>query len=439
MATATESGRDPRISTEIRETALPSGNPQSKVTLATPSFTGTKRGIVPKRRFQTGTFIKRGDQWVGMWRVDTLQPDGTIKREQRSKTFVGLSERAARAAFQPILDAVNATNHATPPVPKTSATVEKAVTEWREHVAVTLKPSTRKSAESHLRRHILPLLEKCPLTDLTAKRMQTFATALTSEKRTRKTVENILLTLSSILRLARRWGYKVPEVSLSDLSLPQKSKPETRCYTADEMARIVSAADEPFGTICFILSVTGMRIGEALAIRTEDLDFERKLIQVRASVYAGQLGTPKSEASIAALPMPPALETRLKTFLASKRHRQNGLGLLFANRRGRPFSANKLREQKLRPLLFSLGIALGGFHAFRHGVATALIDRGASITTVGAQLRHSDPRITLGLYAHVVPQSHREAVNRLAGVIDGSQLLTEAPNADSAQEMSFVS
>jgi integrase len=97
--------------------------------------------------------------------------------------------------------------------------------------------------------------------------------------------------------------------------------------------------------------------------------------------------------------------------LASKHFRQNGLGLLFANRHGRPFSANKLREKKLRPLLSSLGIA--GFHAFRHGVATTLIDRGASITTVGAQLRHSDPRITLGLYAHVVPQSQRDASKEL--------------------------
>jgi hypothetical protein len=42
---------------------------------------------------------------VGMWRVDTLQPDGTVRREQRSQTFLGLSERAARAKFQPILEA----------------------------------------------------------------------------------------------------------------------------------------------------------------------------------------------------------------------------------------------------------------------------------------------------------------------------------------------
>jgi hypothetical protein len=66
--------------------------------------------------------------------------------------------------------------------------------------------------------------------------------------------------------------------------------------------------------------------------------------------------------------------------------------------------------------------------AFRHGVATTLIDRGASITTVGAQLRHSDPRITLGLYAHVVPQSQRDAVAGLASAISSGQLLTLKEN-----------
>jgi integrase len=367
-----------------------------------------------------------------MWRVDALQTDGTTKREQRSQTFVGLSERGARSAFQPILDAVNAANQATPPVPKTSETVSRSVSEWREHAAVALKPSTRRSAESHLRRHILPLLGECPLADLTVKRMQYFATTLGSGKRTAKTTENVLLTLFAILGSARKWGYKVPEVAISDLSLPRKVKAKPRCYSADEMARIVLAADEPLGTICFVLCATGMRIGEVLALRTEDLDFTRRLIHVRSSVYAGTLGTPKSDASIASLPMPSALADRLKAFVASKYYRQNPLRLLFANRHGRPFSANKLREKKLRPLLTSLKISLAGFHAFRHGVATTLIDRGASITTVGAQLRHSDPRITLGLYAHVVPQSQRDAVDGLA------QLLTEPRIADSATQKSFV-
>ena len=401
---------------------------RDNVFLATPSIAGTKRGPVPKRRFQKGTLVKRRGNWVGMWRIDVLQPDGATKREQRSQTFIGLSERAARAAFQPILDTVNAANHATPPVPKTSDTVEKAVREWREHVAESLKPSTLRSVNSHLRRHILPLLGDCPLTELTVRKMQTFVTNLSSGNRTAKTIENVLLTLSSILNSARKWGYEVPKVELSDLSLPRKVKAKPRCYSADEMSRIVASADEPLGTICFVLCATGMRIGEVLALRLEDLDFQRRLIHVRSSVYAGTLGTPKSEASIASLPMPPALANRLKTFLASKHFRQNDLGLLFANRRKRPFSANKLREKKLRPLLTSLGIPLAGFHAFRHGVATTLIDRGASITTVGAQLRHSDPRITLELYAHVVPQSQRDAVEGLVNAISSGPIADSALN-----------
>jgi hypothetical protein len=110
-----------------QENPLHLRNDAGTLSLATPSISGTKRGSVPKRRFQRGTFIKRGHNWVGMWRVDTLQLDGTVKQEQRSKTFVGLSERAARFAFQPILDAVNATSQATLPVPKTSDTVSLSI------------------------------------------------------------------------------------------------------------------------------------------------------------------------------------------------------------------------------------------------------------------------------------------------------------------------
>jgi hypothetical protein len=119
---------------------LPPSPIESILPTATPSIAGTKRGPVPKRRFQKGTFVKRRGNWVGMWRVDTLQPDGTVRREQRSQTFRGLSERGARAAFQPILDAVNAANHATPSVPKTSDTVNKAVSEWREPRLRRLSP-----------------------------------------------------------------------------------------------------------------------------------------------------------------------------------------------------------------------------------------------------------------------------------------------------------
>ena len=125
------------------------------------------------------------------------------------------------------------------------------------------------SVESHLRRHILPLLGDWPLTELTVKKMQTFATTLSSGKRTAKTIESILLTLFSILSSARKWGYRVPEVPLSDLSLPRRVKAKPRCDSEDDMIRIITSADEPLGTICFVLCSTGMRIGEVLDLRKE--------------------------------------------------------------------------------------------------------------------------------------------------------------------------
>ena len=405
---------DRASSVPIQEPLLPVVCAGGSLSAATPFSTG-KRGIVPKRRFQTGTFVKRGENWIGMWRIDVPQPDGTIKREQRSKTFVGLSERAARAAFQPILDAVNKASGAVAPVPKSAATLNRLIDEWHEQIAVNLKPSTRKAAESHLRCHIVPSLGDCALSQLTAKRLQAFVRGMSNGKRTRKTIENILLTLSSILSTGRDWGYDVPKVTLSGLSLPQDTPRErVHSFNRDEMRSIIRSATEPLSTICLILSLTGMRIGEVLALRREHLDFRRRVISIRGSVYEGKVGTPKSKASIADLPMPDVLGERLRNYEWNPAKKENPLGFLFLNRDGRPYSANRLRERKLHPVLAKLGIEQTGFHSFRHGVASELIDSGAPITVVQTQMRHSDPSITLGIYGHVIPETQRAAIESLA-------------------------
>ena len=84
--------------------------------------------------------------------------------------------------------------------------------------------------------------------------------------------------------------------------------------------------------------------------------------------------------------------------------------LLFINQTGRPFSANKLRERQLHPLLHVLGIPRGGFHSMRHGAASSLLADGATPAVVQKQLRHSDARITLGIYGHVIGDAQRNAV-----------------------------
>ena len=151
-------------------------------------------------------------------------------------------------------------------------------------------------------------------------------------------------------------------------------------------------------------------------LRVSDLDFPQKIVRVRQSVDSATRNVQgvKSKASSADVPMPSQLEARLRLHL--KRHDGKD-DLLFVNRRGRPFSANKLREKQLHPLLVKLGIPRGGFHSMRHGAASALLADGATPAVVQKQLRHSDPRITLGIYGHVVGSQQRDAVeNRSARI-----------------------
>jgi len=375
--------------------------------------------IVSRRRFQRGNIIIRGKtpRRYGMYREDVLQSNGTFKRVRRCVLLgpvSSMSERAAWKAFQPYLDRVNT---AAKMPPKSGMTLETFVKEWRTNVAVNLKSSTARAAESHLRAHILPKLGSLTLTEINTKAVQAFVAHLATGGRSRKTVENVLLTLSSILRKAKAWDYACGSFSLADITLPREGvKKEQRCFTDEEVGKILAAAPEPFGTILAVTSVLGLRIGEVLALRVSDLDFTKKIIRVRQSVDAvtRQVQSVKSSASSADVPLPSQLEARLRKHLQTHDGKTN---LLFINRLGRPYSANKLRAKVLHPLLVKLGIPHGGFHSMRHGVTSALLADGATPAVVQKQLRHSDPRITLGVYAHVIGDQQRSAVeNRSARI-----------------------
>ena len=374
---------------------------------------------MPRRRFQKGNIITRGKtpRRYGMYREDVLQTDGTFKRARRCVLLgpvSSVSERAAWKLFQPYLDRVN--ESAKMP-PKSGITLEAFVKEWRTNVAVNLKGSTTRAAESHLRAHILPKLGSLTLTEINTKTVQSFVAYL-ANGRSRKTVENVLLTLSSILRVARAWEYACGSFSLSDITMPREGvRKEQRSFTDAEVGKILSAAREPFGTILAVTAVLGLRIGEVLALRVSDVDLTRRIVRVRQSVDAATrtVQAVKSTASSADVPMPSQLETRLRKHLQIHDGKTD---LLFVNRHGRPLSANKLREKVLHPLLVKLGIPRGGFHSMRHGAASALLADGATPAVVQKQLRHSDARITLGVYAHVIGNQQRDAVEHRSARIE---------------------
>lgn len=371
-----------------------------------------------RRRFQEGSWRCRNGVWSCKYREYVDRADGTQKTFDRGKSFPGLSERAAKAAMQPILDAVNAANKAEAQlvVSPASRTLNDIVGDYRKLVVPHRKPRGVETTESHLRAHIIPELGQVPLTQLDVRRVQEFVNKI-SPGRSGKMVENIVLTLTGIIRHASKWDKEVQPINVSDLTMPAKEKAKPQFLSGQEIKTLIKASRGVLRTILIVLALTGMRINEVLGLRVEDVDFENRVIHVTKSAYNGKLGTPKSVASAADIPLSAVLAKELRKHLKSKHFRENPLGVLFANRHLRPYSDNKLREKHLRPLLKSLDMKAVGFHAIRHGVASELINSGTPITAVRDQMRHSDVRVTLGIYGHVIGNTQRKAVEGLSRFI----------------------
>jgi integrase len=371
-----------------------------------------------RRRYQDGSVFLRGrkgkQKWIGRYREDVVRQDGSVHRVRYSVvlgTKSELTESLARRRLDELLTRVNSRDYR----PGRIATVEEFAEWWKAQVLVQHKPSTVRAAIAHLRCHIVPRLGKLKLDDVTLERQQVFVTQL-SQTVSRKSVLNIMGTLSSLLNRARKQQYFASSVKMGDLTLPDGgAQEEARSFNPEQVRQIIKLAEEPFRTMFCILAMTGVRAGELLGLKVDDLDFERRLIHIRRSVIRGRVQSVKSKASQKPLPLPDALVEILKQFLRT--WRETPERWLFVNNRTRPYSADKVVTLKLWPILDALKIARCGLHAFRHFHASMLLELGAAPQVAQAQMRHSDPRVTLEVYGHVVGESQRKAVERVAEIL----------------------
>ena len=385
-------------------------------------------GSMARRRYQKGRVFLRGQKervWVGRWREDMVQIDGSVRRIERSAILGAECELKTKRLAQRRLDLILCRINAPEYRPGRVASIAEFAEKWQAEILIHRKPSTVKAAKSHLKTYILPQLGKMQLDELGRELQQAFATRLVGQV-ARKTVVNVLGTLSTMLTTAKEWGYICEGLRLGTLALPESPlRPAARFFSGEEAKKIIAAATDPYRTMFAVAAMTGLRAGEILGLTLEDIDFDRKVLHVRRSAYCGSIQTVKSKSSRAPLPIPDALAEMLRQFLTA--WRPNPAKLLFVNRLGRPYNANKVVQKGLWPILEVLGIDHCGLHAFRHTHTSLLLDVGASPTVAQAQLRHSDARITLGVYGHVIGDSQRNAVEKVAELLRPDAPKLETP------------
>lgn len=371
-----------------------------------------------RRRYQKGQVKLRGKSpvWIGRYREDVIGQDGTIKRVRKSIVLGTKRELPTKHLAERRLDAelnrINLPSYR----PTRVATLGEFAERWKLEVLSKQKPSSIHAAKSHLKIQILPILGNIRINELGVENQQSFVTRLSGTV-SRKTLLNVLGTLSSMLSTAKNWGYVTEGVSLNKLALPERSiQTKAHCFRADQAQKIILAATGQFQIMFAIAAMTALRAGEILGLQAEDFDFPNRVVHIRRSVWRGKVQTPKSVGSQATLPIPEVLSTLVHTYLGDRQ------GFLFLNSRGNPFIAENVVRQELVPILDALGISRCGFHAFRHTHTSLLLATGATPKVAQAQLRHSDARMTLGVYGHIIGDAHREAVEKVASILDLSGL-----------------
>ncbi len=370
-----------------------------------------------RRRYQRGSVFLRGKKrpvWVGRWREgerSVLRPDGTRKQVRifRSKV-IGYkheipTERLALRTLEREMARINNTAFRDGRV----CGVKEFADEWFAVHASKRKPSTSRAVRGHIENHIKPNLGQLDLDKVGEREQQIFVNRLL-DKVSRKTALNIIGTLSAMLNTAERWGYIAAKVKLQNLSLPARPGKPPRVFSPTEATAIMTATRGQDRAVYATAAMTGLRAGEIFGLQVQDVDFGAGLLNVRRTVWRGKVQTTKSLRSSAVLPLPSALQGELQPHVEGRGPEE----FVFQNRAGRPFQTEKFVRSHLRPLLKKLSLPNGGMHAFRHLHTSLLLATGAPPTVAQAQLRHSDARITLGVYGHVIGDAHRTAVEKVA-------------------------
>jgi integrase len=192
----------------------------------------------------------------------------------------------------------------------------------------------------------------------------------------------------------------------------------TMHYTLQEAENLISALKEHvdcqlvMALSCFL----GLRPGEIAALRWEDFDSES--VHIRRSVVRGIVDVPKTQESIAALPLIDQVKVPLELWRQKSGHRHEGY--LFESRNGTPVDLHNLIARKIVPALKSeenkkKGIVWKGLYAGRRGAATAAIEAtGGNYAVAQALLRHKSMTTTLNLYKkQITPDAFKSGMKLL--------------------------
>lgn len=267
------------------------------------------------------------------------------------------------------------------------------------------KPSVLRVWEGSLRNYILPAVGQRKLTELRPVHLQELVDELDSKGLAPATIRNTIIPLRVIYRFAVRYE-KAATNPTRELHLPSGGESRDRVASPQEAITLLTALKEDRALWATAI-YAGLRRGELMALRAEDVDLKDRWIHVRRSYSpeTGTLGSPKSKAGLRKVPIPTVL---LEHLMAVRRPE----GLLFGRTPEQPFAASTVM-QRARATWKAAGLEPIGLHECRHTYASYMIAAGVNIKALSTYMGHAGVQITLDRYGHLLPGAEQEAMGLL--------------------------
>jgi integrase len=204
-----------------------------------------------------------------------------------------------------------------------------------------------------------------------------------------------------MLNIAVEWGLMAVAPRIKPLKAPA---PDFDFLTIEESDRLVAAADPEWRAMVVTALNTGMRQGELLALRWEDVDLVAGRLVVRRTDWRGVIGSPKG-GKPREVPLNSVVARALKT------HRHLRGPLVFCREDGSALTYQRLFWPLRRACTFA-GLRQVQWHTLRHSFASALTMRGVPLKAVQELLGHATIQMTMR-YAHLSPDVRKDAVEAI--------------------------
>jgi integrase len=308
-------------------------------------------------------------------------------------------------------------------------TVGEFLDRWLKGVRATVRGSTYERHKQLVRLHIRPALGRVKLTNLSAAHVRWFYRERLDSGFAPATVHKMHVVLHKALKAAVADGL-IPRNAAAGQKLPRITREELRPLSPEETRRLLQAASGDRLEALYVLAVaSGLRQGELLALRWEDVDLEHSIVRVRRTLTREggkfSLGEPKTKKSRRGVNLTAAAVEALRAHLSRQLEEMERMGslyrpggLVFSNEVGGIINPSNLRNRSFARLLKRAGLPpTTRFHDLRHTCATLLLSRNINPKIVSEMLGHSSIAITLDTYSHVLPTMQEEAIRALEDVL----------------------